>query len=149
MGVSVAVEWPGSSEEQQYGHPGFQNDDHLWANWMVNVLERPAAAKILNDLGCGALLLHNTTGLASEAIGWAGPGEFEKAATKLANLVSAKDGRVKALMEVYRIEWDRAFDEEDGESPEATFSQDLDDVAAIARYARSHGAAKMTLGYYW
>jgi hypothetical protein len=149
MGVSVAVEWPGSTEEQRGGHPGFWNDDHLWANWMLNVLDRPAAAQCLQDLGCGVLLLHTTTGMAAADIGWARPEAFEKAATRLANLVSSKDGRVKTLMDVYRIEWDQAFGEEGGQTPEVAFSRDLDDVAAIARYARSHGAGKMTLGYYW
>lgn len=149
MGVSITVEWPGSSEDQQGDHPGFQNDDHMWANWMVNVIEKPNLAGLLEKLGGEVLLYHNTSNLPVNQIGWAKPEEFEKAAITIRDLVAAKDARVTPLIDVYRVEWNRLIGDGEGESTEEWFIRDLEDVVGIARYAQAQGARKMTLGYYW
>jgi hypothetical protein len=148
MGVSVHVEWPGCSEDESALHPGFENDDHFWANWVLNALGNPRAAATLRKLGVDTLLRHNTSGLDPGDVGWAKPSEFESAALKLADLVSAEDSAVKPLLEIYRVEWDRIIGEDERGVGE-WFAQDLWDVAAVARYAAECGAKTMTLGYYW
>lgn len=149
MGVSIEVEWPGSTEDQRGNHPGFRNDDHMWAEWMVNVIQRPELVRLLERIGAGVLLYHNTTNLPKNNISWATPEEFEGAATTLRNLLVSQDARIKPLADVYRAEWDRLIGEGGGETMEDWFARDLEDVATIAHYARAHGAKKMTLGYYW
>jgi hypothetical protein len=34
MGASIFVDWPGATEEEQGGHPGFQNDDDPYTSWI-------------------------------------------------------------------------------------------------------------------
>lgn len=148
MGVSILVEWPGSTEGQKRDHPGFRNDDHMWANWVVNVIGEPELVRALEGLGAAVLLKHDTTDLPPSKVGWAKPEEFETAAATLRSLVVAQDPRTKPLVATYRIEWAQAMGVESGENPEDWFAHDLEDVAAIARYAKMEGAEKMTLGYY-
>ncbi len=151
MGVSILVEWPGSTEDEQGGHPGFENDDHLWATWVVTVIEDPKVAADLRKIGCEVLLRHNTSNLDPNEIGWGSPREFESAALKLRKLVDAKDPAVQTLLDTYRVEWGRLIgeDEDEERGAEQWFAQDLQDVAAIAKYAGACGAKKMTLAYYW
>lgn len=148
MSVSVTVEWPGSTRKQQAGHPGFRNDDHLWANWVVNMMQAPKAEKALSKVDGAVLLSFNTTDLAPEDVDHAPPADFQRAALALRDLVMAKDARVRPVVDVYRKEWNRIVGKEDGRTEE-WFIRDLEDVAAIAQYADSKGAATMTLGYYW
>ena len=148
MGVSILVEWPGSSEDQRRAHPGLRNDDHLWVHWVMDLLGKPQAISQLEELGLGLLLHFNTAGLTAEDIDWETPGDFERAALALRDLIAAKDPRVQLLIDVYRKEWNRIVGEGQGQVEE-WFGSDLEDIAGIARYAQAQGASKMTLGYYW
>ncbi len=136
MSASILVHWPGASSEQEQDHPGFFNDDRGWATWVVNVLQIDGGPALVNGLGLAALLAHTTEG--AEAI-WTTPDELERAAGKLAELVRSSDAQVERLVELYEAMEDEATE----------LLQDLEDVAAIARYARGHAASKLTLGYYW
>ena len=83
MGVSILVEWPGSTQEQQEGHPGFRNDDQFWAAWVVNVMKKPKLISLLESFEVEALLDLNTTDLDPKNILSDTPEDFEKAATTL------------------------------------------------------------------
>jgi hypothetical protein len=143
------VEWPESTPDQQGAHPGFYNDDHMWATWVVDVMGKPKLVRLLEQIGAGVLLHHNTTDLPIEEVGWAKPEEYQAAANTLQNLLAAKDLIIKPLVEIYRTEWDRLIGDGTDETAEEWFARDLNDVAAIASYARDQGAKTMTLGYYW
>ena len=143
MGASVFVEWPEITTETQDAAPGFRNDCKAWAAWLANTVGSRRACKTLRKLGLDALLSHNTDGLSARKIDWRSPHDLLSSARTLRSLVAAGDPRVKILVETYAEganQVDPARDE---------FCIDLEDVAEIAEYAASHGAQRMTLGYYW
>ena len=121
----------------------------MWATWLVAVIGEENLVQLLEELGVGVLLYHNTTGCPEDEIDWAKPEEFERAATILGELVAARDKRVSPLIDTYRLEWDQLIGKGEDGTAEEWLIQDLRDVAGIGRYARSQGAKKMTLGYYW
>lgn len=136
MGASILVHWPGASPQQEKGHPGFYNDDHGWATWLVHVLQSESGAALLERLGLTALNAHTTDD--TEPI-WTTPDELKQAAEKLAAMVRARDPQIASLVELYEAQEDAAQE----------LVRDLEDITAIADYARSNGAMQMTLGYYW
>lgn len=94
MGASILVHWPEATEEDEEGHPGFSNDDHAWASWLVAVIENPSAAQLVKRLGVDALLSHTTEGADADAIQWTTPDELERAALALRELVVRADPEV-------------------------------------------------------
>ena len=136
MGASILVHWPGASPEQEGDHPGFYNDDRGWSTWLVNALTDENALALVEQLGLAVLLAHTTDD--AEPI-WTTPNELELAAKKLARMVRSHDPQVASLVELYEPFEDR----------EQELIRDLEDVAAIAGYARDNGATTVTLGYYW
>lgn len=143
MGASILVHWSGATEDEEGGHPGFFNDDHPWASWIVAVLEDTSIVRLLHRLGVGALLSVTSNGVEPGDIDWTTPDELERAANKLRELVQDDEPLVEVLVDLYEEE---AAGEE---SPSVELARDLSDVAQIAGYARGLGAQKITLGYYW
>src|SRR5688572_17562819 len=101
MGASILVHWPDATEEDEQGHPGFFNDDHPWASWVVAVLEDLPAARSLERLGLSPLLSHTTDGVDSDEIDWTTPDELERAANALRELVERKYPDVQPLVDLY------------------------------------------------
>jgi hypothetical protein len=143
MGASILVHWPDATEEDEGDHPGFSNDDHAWASWLVAALQSASAMQLLQQLGVAALLSHTTEGADADEIEWTTPDELERAANALRERVERNDPEVQPLLELYEA------DAPGQEEPSAEFARDLGDVAQIAGYARGLGASKVTLGYYW
>lgn len=143
MGATILVHWPEATEDEEQGHPGFFNDDHAWASWLVAAIESTAAPKLLARLGVGALLSHTADGLDADDVEWTTPDELERAANALREQVERIDPEVQPLVELYTA------DAPGVEPPSVEFARDLGDVAQIAGYARDLGATKVTLGYYW
>jgi len=143
MSVSIFVHWPGATEDDEQGHPGFFNDDNAWAAWLATMSEDPEAMALLHRLGLVALLSHVTDGMDADQIHWTTPNDLERAALSLRRLVEQNDTRVQTLLLLYAREASGV------ETPEVEFARDLGDVAQIAQYARNAGAPKVTLGYYW
>ncbi len=143
MSASILIHWPGATEDESEGHPGFYNDDQAWASWIVAVIERASAVELLERLGVGSLLSHTSDGEDSDEIEWTTPDELERAAKQLLGLVERSDPAVQPLVELYQLE---ALGEE---APNLEFARDLRDVMQIADYARGLGAQTVTLGYYW
>jgi len=68
MGASILVHWPDATEEDEGDHPGFSNDDHAWASWLVAALQSASAMQLLQQLGVAALLSHTTEGADADEI---------------------------------------------------------------------------------
>jgi len=136
MGWSIFVNWRGADEAQQGQHPGFFNDDHAWAEWVCAVSTNPRARKVVEALELTPLLVGSDA--SADAV-W--PEDVVEAATNLRILVQARDQSVADLVRLYAPACP------DPDAPHDSFVQDLEDVAAIARYAKECGAHEMTLEY--
>jgi hypothetical protein len=79
----------------------------------------------------------------SSEVAWVSPRQLASAATRLRDLVLAKDARVQPILQVY------AENSNDVDPVDQEFAQDLLDVAAIAEFAIECGAPKMTLEVNW
>ena len=143
MSASVLVHWPNATEEEQQGHPGFFNDAHAWASWIVAVLGDESARRRLARLGLDALLSYTTQGADAEAVAWTTPDALESAARGLRRFVERGDPVVAALVELYEANAPGV------DEAAVELARDLGDVGEIADYARRCGASKVTLGYYW
>jgi hypothetical protein len=143
MGASILVHWPGATEEEEGGHPGFYNDDKAWASWMAAVSSNAGALRLLEKLGVACLIYCTTDGVDEDEIEWTTPDDLQQAANKLRRLVQDEDERVAPLISIYEGSYDGV------ENGAEEFAQDLADVASIADYARDQGAEEMVLGYYW
>lgn len=136
MGWSIFVNWPGAEERQQGQHPGFCNDDGLWAELITAVCADTAALATFDQLGLKPLLAG-----ASEEVGYVDPDDLIDAAVTLRVLLSAHDPSIEPVVRLY---------EPGCPEPEKSrdyLVQDLDDVEAIARYVIRCGAREMTLEY--
>lgn len=144
MGWSIHLYWPGATAQQGAGHPGFFNDDHGWASFMVAVDEDDAAAELLIELGydvLGAAVFEEMDDEGrTEAL--VPPAEFAAAALSFGALVAGADERVAPLVALYAKE---AVDGVDGAAEE--LARDCRDLAAIAKYASDQGAEAMALEY--
>lgn len=143
MGASILVHWPDATEDEEQGHPGFFNDDHAWASWIVAVIESTPAIRLLAHLGVSALLSNTAHGVDPDDVEWTTPDELERAANVLRDRVVRTDPEVQPLVDLYNANAPGV------EQPSVEFARDLGDVAQIAGYARGLGASKITLGYYW
>lgn len=105
--------------------------------------KHPAIIVLHKTLGVEALLSHTTDGMRSSEVAWVSPRQLASAATRLRDLVLAKDARVQPILQVY------AENSNDVDPVDQEFAQDLLDVAAIAEFAIECGAPKMTLEVNW
>ena len=143
MGASVGGYWPGITSEQLENEPGFFNDCKGWGDWMAERYNHPTLIALHKELGVEALLSHTTQGMKASKVAWVSPEQLRAAATRLRELVLAKDSRVQPMLEVY------AVNASDLEPVDQEFAQDLLDVAAIAEFASENGVSKMTLEVNW
>jgi hypothetical protein len=143
MGATITGYWPGITAADFEGMPGFFNDYHAYAAW---VAERESQDEILDAiiaLGCGSLLTVRTEGLSEGLVDWVEPSALESAALRLRDLVRGHDRRTDAIVASYEANANGIDD------PADELCRDLEDIAAIARYAASRGATTMTLDVNW
>jgi hypothetical protein len=143
MGASVIAYWPGLTDEQMESMPGFFNDDRAWGNWMA---ERDGNARVLEAvrrLMAEAILTLKTDGWDDEDVTWVTPDELKTAAMRLRAAVQAESPEAAVILESYEINANRI-------DPVAEeFVRDLDDIVAMAEWAKGQGAARMTLEVNW
>ena len=143
MGASVVVYWPGITEEQLESQPGFYNDDKAWGNWMAERDEEPAVADAIRKLNAEAILTLKTDGWDDEDVMWVSPQQLREAAIKLRGAVLAGSPDSRIILETY----ERNANRMDPVAEE--FVRDLDDVVAMADWAASEGASRITLEVNW
>lgn len=143
MGASVIGLWPDITDDQLEDQPGFFNDTNAWGAWMAARMERPAILELHKALGVEPLLSYTTEGIEESATNWVTPDQMAAAATRLRDMVLAKDPRIAPMLEVY------AADANGLDPVEKEFARDLQDVAKIAAFAKEQGVTKMTLEVNW
>jgi hypothetical protein len=143
MGASVIAYWPGITEEQIESQPGFSNDCKAWGDWMAEREADPRAKDSVRALGAEAILTYSTDGMTDEEVSWVSPRELKNAAAKLREAVKAGQSGVEVILETY----ERSANRDDAVAEE--FIRDLDDVEALAEWAETEGAEKMTLEVNW
>lgn len=143
MGASVNGYWPGMTESQLDSQPGFFNDCKAWGNWMAERENHADVLTSIGDLGAAALLSYKTDGIEDDEVDWVTPAALEAAAVRLRTLVLDADPRTDSIVATYSLS-------ANGVDPvREELARDLEDIAAIARFARGHGATRMTLEVNW
>jgi hypothetical protein len=143
MSATIGIHWPGCTEEEEFGHYGFDNDDSPWANWLVEVIEHEEVQSAVIDLGCKALLSHTTDGMNDEEVEWTTPDELMRAVKVMSDAIVAKDSRTIPILAAYEKS---AIGEE---AAEIEIDRDLRDVGLLGKYAKEHGATSITLSVNW
>ena len=143
MGATVLAYWPGITEDQNRSQPGFpSNDCAAWANWVVEMQDEADQA-LLIKAGVGALLTFTTAGIEDDEVDWVTPGALAAGALKLCDLLSQAHPAAQRALQAYAIEANGV------EAVEKEFVTDLQEVAALARWAETQGATRMTLAVNW
>jgi hypothetical protein len=142
MGASIYGYWPGASEEQQSGNPGFANDCHAYADWLTSMVSSRWLSWRLRRKGYAPLLSFHTIDTSDDHIEWTTPSELRQAARELRAGLLRGDPFMKGLVRLYR--------KGPGiQEPHIELAQDLQDVASIAEYAEQSGAKQITLTVGW
>jgi len=143
MGASVIAYWPGLTDEQMESMPGFFNDDRAWGNWMAERDGDPQVLEAVRRLMAEAILTLKTDGWDDEDVTWVTPDELKTAAMRLRAAVQAESPEAAVILESYEINANRI-------DPVAEeFIRDLDDIVAMAEWAKEQGAPRMTLEVNW
>jgi hypothetical protein len=143
MSASIGIHWPECTQEEEYGHPGFYNDDGPWANWLCEAVSDSSVSAAVIDLGCKALLSHTTNGMSDEEVDWVTPDELTQAALQMSKAIAAKHPLTRTILAAYEKQ---AIGEE---APEIEIDRDLHDVIKVADYAKDRGAKRVTLSVNW
>ena len=143
MGATVVAYWPGITNEQMESMPGFWNDDKAWGNWMADREDDPQTAEAIRRLGADAILTCKTDGWDDDDVAWTTPDELQKAAQILRDAVQAKTPDAAAILRSYQANANGI------DAVPQEFIRDLDDVIAIANWAKQQGATKLTLEVNW
>jgi hypothetical protein len=143
MGASVIVYWPGITEEQLEGQPGFRNDDRAWGNWMAEWESVPAVIDAVKTLNAEAILTYKTDGMDDENVSWVTPQQLRDAATKLRDAVRAGSAETRIILETYERNANR-IDEVAKE-----FIRDLNDIITMANWSEEEEATRLTLEVNW
>ena len=143
MGATVIGYWPGITEEQIEGQPGFYNDCKAWGNWMAEREGEPDVLQAVRDLGAAAILTVMTDGMDENDVEWVAPRELRDAAQKLQRAVEEGRPGIARILEVYG----RHANGMDSLAEE--FLTDLADIEAIALWAEEQGVRSMTLEVNW
>ncbi len=138
MGASVFAYWPGITEKQLKSQPGFTNDCKAWGNFVADLLASKKATAEVERAGAMALFTFRTQGLEDANVDWQAPAAVEKAAHVLLPLVRAQAPALKLTLKIYKK------NANDIDPIHEELAQDLDDIAALARWARKAGATRMT-----
>lgn len=142
MGASIFVCWPGASEDEKGGHPGFWNDDQGYAHWICGILESPWRRLGFRLRGLGPLLHVYSADNPAERIDWTTPTKLKNAARRLHGELASGSAFAASVARLY----DRGPGED---PPEAELARDLSDVAKIAEYAEGRGARQVALTIGW
>jgi len=143
MGASLSAYWPGITEAQRDEQPDFRNDTNAWGNFVANVQDARGAKADLHALGADAILTFTTDGVDDGDVQWVKPADLERAALHVLDHVARRAKETARMVRVY----DR---EANGVDPvEVELVRDLEDIAALARWAASAGADRMTLQVNW
>ena len=143
MGASVFAYWPGITPRQLKAQPGFGNDCKAWGDFVGELASAPKAYTEIERAGAEALLTFRTQGLDDKDVDWQEPAAVEKAAHVLLPLVRSQDRGLRLALKLYAK---NAI----GDAPvHEELAQDLDDIAALARWARKAGAKQMTFDINW
>lgn len=143
MGATVVAYWPGMTEEQADGQPGFQNDDRAWGNWMAERDGDAAVSDAIRRLNAEAILTLKTDGWEDDDVTWVSPQQLREAAVRLGEAVRAGAPETRVILASYERNANRMRP-----IPEE-FMRDLEDIQALARWAESEGATRMTLEVNW
>ncbi len=143
MAATIIAYWPGITDEQIDGQPGFWNDYQAFAGWIAEMSEEPNAIQVLDNLGVAPVLTYTTEGMDDSDVQWVAPRELQEAARRLREAVRRGGPDVDVLLEVYERN-------ANGVDPLAEeFARDLEDVEAHAGWAEEQGASRMTLEVNW
>ena len=143
MGASVIAYWPGITEEQIDGQPGFWNDCKAWGDFMAERENEPEVKRIIVELGAEAILTFTTDGVSDDEVDWVTPRQLYNAATQLEWAIRRKQPGIERVLAVYERNANRA------DPVEEEFIRDLEDIKAIASWAEQEGAEVMTLEVNW
>ncbi|MGH9768834.1 MAG: hypothetical protein ACREAB_15490 [Blastocatellia bacterium] len=143
MGATVRAVWPGITEEQLESQPGFYNDCKAWGDWMAERFLEPKVIEAIEALEVEPILTHITAGMAESEVSWVKPTELRDAAVRLREAVEASHHGAKIILKTY------ALNANNVDPVEQEFTQDLNDIVALAKWAEEEGATVMTLEVNW
>ncbi len=142
MGASIYLLWPDRPIEDRGEHPGFRQDDHAYASWMVDVLASRLTRFQMRLHGVGPILSFHSIDTVESQILWTTPSRLFRATELLRSQLDKQTRFARKLAGFYS-----AGPGED--TPAKELAQDLKDVGMIAQYAERCGAKKMTLACGW
>ena len=129
--------------EQIGKQPAFpSNDCAAWANWMLE-MQKQENLTLLKAAGLDALLSFTTEGIKDEEVNWVTPDTLATAALKLCDLVAQAHPAAQCALRAYEL------DDNGVQAVEEEFLTDLQELAALARWAKTQDATRMTLAVNW
>lgn len=139
MSIWINAYWPEITVEQIVAQPEFRNGN-CWAVWRSRNDGDPDVERMLAGLSCSALLTFRVADQADPDAGvlWVTPAELAAAAAALRASVLEDDDVARLCLDQY----DDLPPE--GANAREEFTRDLEDIAAIARWAEGQGARRMT-----
>ena len=143
MAATVLAYWPAMSSEQMSHQPAFpSNDCAAWASWVLE-MQKQENQTVLRKEGLEALLSFTTEGIKDEEVTWVTPDALAAAALKLCDLLAQAHPAAQCALQAYELD-------ANGVQPvEEEFVTDLQELAALARWAKTQGATRMTLAVNW
>jgi len=139
MGATVRAVWSGITGELLELQPGFYNDCKAWGDWMAERLLEPKVIEAIEALEVEAILTHIT----ESEVSWVKPSELRDAAVRLRAAVEAGHPGTKIILKTY------ALNANNVDPVEQEFTQDLNDIVALAKWAEDEGVTVMTLEVNW
>lgn len=143
MGATVSAYWPGMTEEDDRGLPGFSNDGKVWANWIVELTSHPRAARAMELHGVSELLTMTTDGVPNSEVHWVTPDGLGFAALRLRALIQVGGPGLDAILNSYAV----GANNDDPTAEE--LARDLWEISEIALACKKLGVKKMTLAVNW
>ena len=143
MGASVGGYWPGITEEQLEGEPGFWNDCKAWGNFMAEYEGEPDVLDTFRRLGASALLTYKTDGMDDSDVEWVSPEQLHASSQIMQDAVRQNLPGVERILEVYARNANKI------DSVAQEFLTDIADIQKIATWAAQHGTKVITLEVNW
>ena len=143
MGASVIAYWPGISEQQIDSQPWFFNDDKAWGNWMAEREDDPAVIAAIRKLKAEAILTLKTDGWEDDDVTWVSPQQLRDAVARLREAIQSGAPEARTILASYARNANRIDPVAD------EFLRDLQDIAALTRWAEAKGTTRMTLEVNW
>lgn len=143
MGASISIHWPGITDEDLAFDFGFQNDDHAWANWIVEVESNRSLKSLMDQLDIRPLATHTTDGMNDRDVRWVSPQQLTDAAWTLIHLIENDDPRIAPLLKAYQ----KGANNIDPIPEE--LGRDLADLILRSKHALEGNIPRMTLYIGW